>query len=293
MSLIMEYILATRPWSFTAAIIPVLIVTAVTRSPLQSPLFLRAFVMAVAVQAGANCTNTYFDYLNGIDTKVGGERTLVEHKISINGLLLLSAVCYITGALAVAPLLIQDDSRQLLAIFVAGILLAFFYTANPVGLKYIALGDVTIFVCFGPLLMQCTSLLVSGTTRSDLYLYAVPVGLLTEAILHANNARDIQIDASAGAVTLATLLGPELSFAFFVALLAGSYISAIAIAYFYHWGCLAVLLTAPLSADLLRRYRENKMADLPEETAKTHLPFGLLLWLGILFSEHGVAKMLV
>lgn len=286
-----EYVLATRPWSFTAAIIPVLVVTAATRSPLLSESFVRALVMAVAVQAGANLTNTYFDFVNGIDTKVGGERTLVEHKVSSTGVLLLSAVCYMCGVCAVVPILLQERNEQLTIIVASGVMLAFFYTANPVGLKYRALGDVTIFACFGPLLMQCTAILLTGKTHAYLYLYSVPVGLLTEAILHGNNARDISIDRAAGAVTLATMIGPELSKTFFVALLVGSYLSALVVAYLHHWGCLAVLATIPLTTDLLKRYAENKMADLPENTAKLHLPFGILMWLGIMWTDAGAATM--
>ena len=286
-----EYVLASRPWSFTAAIIPVLVVSAVTGASLLSPSFVRCMVMAVAIQAGANLTNTYFDFVNEVDTKIGGERTLVDHKVSTTGVVLLSAVCYIVGVAAVVPVFLANNDSQLLAIFLAGCCLAFFYTANPVGLKYRALGDVTIFVCFGPLLMQCASILLTGSTRADLYLYSVPIGCLTEAILHANNARDIDADARAGAVTLATLLGSELSYVVYAALFAGSYLSVLAIAYLYHWGALASMLTIPIALDLLKRYRDKKMTELPEETAKLHLPFGVLLWLGIRYTATGVAQL--
>jgi len=280
----MEYVLATRPWSFTAAVIPVLVVSAVTGSSLLSESFVRCMVMAVSIQAGANLTNTYYDYVNEVDTKIGGERTLVDHKVSSVGVLLLSAVCYLVGVCSVVPVLIERQDNQLLTVFLAGCFLAFFYTATPVGLKYRALGDVTIFVCFGPLLMQCTSILLTGKMRSDLYLYSVPIGCLTEAILHANNARDIDADARAGAVTLATLLGNKLSYLVYAGLFAGSYLSVIVISYMYHWGAILAIITAPISLDLLKRYRESKMQDLPEETAKLHLPFGVLLWIGIMLT---------
>jgi len=287
-----EYILASRPWSFTAAAIPVLVTTAVNGSSLSSLQFLRCVVMAISIQAGANLTNTYFDFINAVDTKLGGERTLVDQKVSSTGVLILSALCYVVGISTVVPVLLERSNEQLGLIFAAGVLLAFFYTANPVGLKYRALGDVTIFVCFGPLLMQCTSILLTGTTRQDLYLYSVPIGCLTEAILHANNSRDIEADARAGATTLATLLGARWSYVVYAGLLFGSYASVLFISYLYHWGCAAALLTLPLSFDLLKRYTDRKMADLPEETAKMHLPFGILLWLGVLFSEKGLSALL-
>jgi 1,4-dihydroxy-2-naphthoate octaprenyltransferase len=109
------------------------------------------------------------------------------------------------GIAAVLPIIISSTEKQLLTIFSSGILLAFFYTADPIGLKYHALGDITIFLCFGPLLMECTSLLLTGSLYAPLLIYSFPIGLLTEAILHANNARDIKADAAAGGKILSAI----------------------------------------------------------------------------------------
>jgi len=321
--MLQEYILATRPWSFTAAIVPVLVVAAVVKADFMSIEFLRAWIMAVAVQAGANLTNTYYDFVNGVDTADGGEKTLVEKKVSASGLWLFSLACYGVGIAAVAPLFVMSNNNNnigssssssssitssnivmsllhdflpfieersliLLAIFITGLLLAFFYTATPIGLKYMALGDVTIFVCFGPLLMQGTCIMLTGASRDDLYLYSVPIGLLTEAILHANNARDIEADAKVKAITVANLIGKKASYYLFAALLFGAYASVAAIGWYHHWGVFASLLTLPLSLKLLENYKNDKMELLPNETAQMHLPFGILMVLGIVFTSQGL-----
>lgn len=287
-SVLVEYILATRPWSFTAGAVPVLVTAAVLRTPLTSSTVIRAFVMAIAVQAGANLTNTYYDFVNGVDNKANGEKTLVDQKVSPFGVLVLSAFFYLISLAVVLPEILSASNSSMLVAFTSGILLAFFYTAKPVGLKYYALGDVTIFICFGPLLMQGTSLLLSGEMTSELYVYSIPIGLLTEAILHANNARDIKADVLAGAFTLATLLGPDNTYLFFNFLLVASYASIVYIGIFLHWGCLASLLTVPLALGLVSDYRAGKMMKLPEETAKMHLPFGILMLVGIMFTKTGL-----
>eukprot|EP01035_Chromulina_nebulosa_P018253 gene18253-23927_t len=122
--------------------------------------------------------------------------------------------------------------------------------------------------------MQCTSILLVGSTTDDLYLYSVPVGLLTEEILHVNNARDIKADSLSGAITLATIVGPDISYVIFLALL------------------IAALLTIPLALSLDKHYREGKMVDLPAETAQLHLPFGIILALGITFTESGLIALI-
>ena len=92
---------------------------------------------------------------------------------------------------------------------------------------------------------------------------------------------------------MATLIGSELSYVVYAALFVGSYVSVVGIAYWYHWGALASLLTIPLALDLLKRYRDKNMTELPEETAKMHLPFGVLLWLGIRYSSSGFGSQLL
>ena len=89
-STLMEYVLATRPWSFTCGFIPVMITAAVVGSSFLSVNFFRAAIMAIAVQAGANLTNTYYDFINGVDTKAHGERTIVEKRVSAGGVFMLS-----------------------------------------------------------------------------------------------------------------------------------------------------------------------------------------------------------
>ena len=64
--------------------------------------------------------------------------------------------------------------------------------------------------------MQCTSILLTGKTDDILYIYSIPIGLLTEGILHANNARDIKADTKIGAYTLASLIGIEYSYIFYI-----------------------------------------------------------------------------
>jgi len=286
----LKYIIASRPWSFTAAIIPILLTTAVLQQSFLSLSFIRILLMGIFVQAGANLSNTYFDYISGVDKKNEqcGDRTLVDKIISPSNLLLLSILCYMIGIGSVATLLIAADSTQTLhLIFSAGILLAFFYTAQPLALKYIALGDVVIFFCFGPLLMQATSLILIQRTDVSLYYYSISVGLLTEAILHANNSRDIKADKLSGILTLANLVGLRMSFIIYISLLMGAYLSSVYISARYHSGCLLSFITLPMAIDAIKKFNSNNLINLDQETAKMHLPFGLLMVVGVLITPSG------
>lgn len=101
----------------------------------------------------------------------------------------------------------------LLTVSAAGVALALFYTADPLSLKYMGLGDICIFFAFGPLLMCGMSMAATASPTPDalVVLMSIPMGLLTVAIVHANNTRDISSDRAAGAHTLAMSLGFERS----------------------------------------------------------------------------------
>ena len=135
--------------------------------------------------------------------------------------------------------------------------------------------------------MQCTSLIATGKLSESLLIYSIPIGLLTEGILHANNARDIKSDTLAGAKTLASIIGFENSYYFYISLFIGAYASAIYISLFLNWGCIGTLLTVPLALELVKRFREKNMVGIDGETAKMHLPFGVLIFIGVQFTQQG------
>ena len=75
---------------------------------------------------------------------------------------------------------------------------------------------------------------------------SVPIALLTEGILHANNSRDIESDKEAGVVTVPTLIGFQASYQIYIALLVLTYVSIPVLSYmFCMYGILICLLTAP------------------------------------------------
>lgn len=299
-----DYLFSLRPWSFTASIIPCFIVGAVTNTPFFGLDFARAIVMVICIQSAANLTNTYYDFVKGVDTKKNNaDDTLVEGKLSKETVLYMSYFFYAIGMSTVMStstltqgslqefnLINVTSHKELAVIFATGLILAYFYTATPVGLKYIALGDLTIFLCFGPLLFLAVGLMFTGKIDERLYWYSVPIALYTEAILHANNARDIEADTNAKATTLAVLLGLDYSYIFYALLFLCAYGSVLYITVYHHWACIFNLAIVPMTAGLLNAYRAGQMKDLPEETAKTHMLFGITMFLGILCSRQGLQE---
>merc|ERR1712048_555992 len=92
-----------------------------------------------------------------------------------------------------------------------GTALAIGYTAGPAPLKYLGLGDLTVFICFGPGVVTYSCAVLVGAVRWEAIAFTTPVALYTVAVLHANNHRDLDADRRAGARTVAIWLGHQAS----------------------------------------------------------------------------------
>lgn len=79
------YLLALRPWSLSASLVPTLLGSALAyRSPglydFNLLTFLLTIFTVITVHCAGNITNTYFDFVKGIDNrKSSDDRTLVDH----------------------------------------------------------------------------------------------------------------------------------------------------------------------------------------------------------------------
>ncbi len=102
-------------------------------------------------------------------------------------------------------------SRQwiLLPVGVAAVLAAYGYTGGKHPYGYLGLGDVFVFVFFGPVAVCGTTLVTGGGLWPVAVLTSIAIGILTVNILVANNLRDRALDEQAGKRTLSVRLGDE------------------------------------------------------------------------------------
>jgi 1,4-dihydroxy-2-naphthoate octaprenyltransferase len=163
------------------------------------------------------------------------------------------------------------------------VLAGFFYSADPLRLKGRALGELTAFLMWGPLMVLGAFFVQRATFSGSLHalLLSVPQGLWVALVLLANNLRDLEADAAMGIRTPATLLGRRRAAALAVALSAGAYLvvaAAVLLGFLRAWS-LIVFLSAPLSVVLLRSFTSPRgvAGGAPAAAARTAMVFGLLL----------------
>ncbi|MFP5371689.1 MAG: 1,4-dihydroxy-2-naphthoate octaprenyltransferase, partial [Actinomycetes bacterium] len=138
------------------------------------------------------------------------------------------------------------SSWWLVAVGAVCIAAAWTYTGGPLPYGYRALGEVFVFVFFGLVAVVGTTFAQTRTLPALAFAVAVPVGLLSVALLVVNNLRDIEGDAVAGKRTLAVLLGPRATRLLYVGLLLGAFAVVLAVGFGRPSVWLA-LLAAPLA----------------------------------------------
>ena len=284
---------ATRPFSFTVTVFSVLL-GAMLAPQVDWALALITLLGAVLVHAGVNVVSDWADYKRGADTwrVLGSSRVLVDGLLSPRAHLLWGVLLLSLGALIGLGLALTI-TPDILWIGLVGGLIGLFYTLPPLGLKYKALGDVAVFLAFGPVMALGAYVVQTATVDPLPLLASVPLGLLTTAILHGNNYRDIVEDSRAGYRTVASVMGGKGSAVYYLLLVAGAYASTLA---------LIALGLLPLTALLVflsayQAWKNVRIAFRPQRvaftfldllTAMLHMQFGLALVVGLALGRWGL-----
>lgn len=291
-----NWIIATRPWALPASVMPILIMWAYLycqshgggedTTPINWLNALLCLPLLSIVHSGGNMVSDYFDFTWGVDTKACSngvtwihDGTFRPKEILRYGLVLVAL------AVPIGVFLLYNSSWSGWWIGLAGVLLSLVYP----WMKSHHLGDINILCSFALLPALGTFFVAVGVYDPQSLLMILPIGLITVAILHANNTRDVKTDLQAGLGTITTSVSLMNAKAIYTFEIFAPY--ALALLYVVllgqPWTLLAVVLTLPLA---LRNVRTMIQAedDLPyrgiqrldQTTAQLQMAFGLLYALG-------------
>lgn len=210
MATVAEWVEGARPRTLPNAIAPVVAGTGAAAAgdaarPLPAVL---ALLVAVGMVIGVNFANDYSDGLRGTDDERVGPMRLVGSRAASPGAVRTAAfLCLGVGALAGIALLAVSGAWWLLLVGLICLAGAWFYTGGSSPYGYRGLGEIAVFLFFGPVAVLGTEYTQSGRVSGLGLGASVGVGLLSCAVLVANNLRDVPSDSVAGKRTLAVLLG--------------------------------------------------------------------------------------
>lgn len=286
---IKDWFLATRPWSFPASAMPVLATLAyMTWIDHTNVDFLNGVLSIIGIvifHASGNVLSDYHDYKKKVDTEENcAHMPLVAGSFTPSDYLKLSMTLFVIGCI-VGTIIMCRCGWQLIFAGAAGALFTLTYST----FKYNALGDIAIFASYSAIPIMGTTYALCSEYYYPALVLAVPIGLITVAILHSNNTRDIKYDKKAGIHTFAMLIGENTSQKIYAAevLLPFVLIIISIIAQWLPLYSLLAMLALPLAwqcaSTMLKAKKTGmeKVIPLDEATAKLQLVFSILLTISL------------
>lgn len=284
-----EWIIAVRPWSLPASVMPLLVTFAFLffKEVEMNWLYcIWALAGMVLFHLTGNTWSDYFDYKKNVDAAdTFGAKTITTGMFEPEEIKKLAVVLFILSVICGLGL-VAVTGLPLLYIGLAGAVLTVLYPF----LKFNALGDLDILMTFGFLPTLGTSYAVTGAVDWSVLWIALPVGLITDGILHSNNTRDMFTDRRAGITTMAMGLGAKCSAWLygFEMIFPFVWVGICTMSGIMPVTTIAIFLTLPIGiacAKTMMSFLDNGsevIADLDVRTANFQLLFSVLLSLAFI-----------
>lgn len=286
-----EWFSLARPFSLTAAAVPVLFGTALafkdgafTWGPL-----LAMFFGSILIQAATNMFNEYYDEQRGLDVAgaVGIAGSIVGGRVSARRVLAGALLCY-TAALFLGIYLIAVGGWPILVLGCLSALGGYLYSAGPRPIAYTPASEAAVFVFMGVLIVVIAYAVQTREFPLYVPLAALPIGGPVAAILLANNIRDLVSDRRGGRSTLPIVFGREVAILIYRALLLEAYVAVAALIVFRVVPPECALVFPSVFAafrlwrDIAAYSTPRRLDPVVKRTAGLHLVFGLLYTVGVL-----------
>jgi len=256
--------------------------------------YLAAAIAAMALQAGANMVNDYYDFASGTDSSDWNSPENFGPGLVIQRGFLRPDQVWIGGiaALAVGSLiglgLAYACGWPILLLGLLGVLGAYFYTGAPLSLAYHGLGDLMVFTLMGPGYVLGAHYVQALHFSWTAVIASIPMGCLCSGVLQANNLRDIENDSEHGKWTMAALIGRRAAVAELMVSNATAYLAVIVgvVSGLLPWPVLAALVTAPRAIEEVRLVGQGPDAERHNRamalSGQLQFEFGLLMVAGFI-----------
>lgn len=289
MQSIKNWLMAFRPKTLTACLVPIVVATALVKAmhlPIDGDVVLLALLASFFIQIGTNLVNDAVDFKKGADTekRVGPQRVTQSGLFTYKQVMLGAAICFVLAVLCGIPLVIKGGTA-ILVIGILSVLMGYAYTMGPIPLAYFGLGDLFVILFFGLIAVMGVFYLHTHEWTFPAFWLGLQIGFHATVLIAINNLRDADQDRHVNKKTLAVRMGK--SFARYE-------IAFLGLAPFvmnYHWwdvgfkaAALLPLLGLPLALLVIKNIFQTEPSSVYNkylgQSALLHLVFGLLLSLG-------------
>ena len=248
-------------------------------------LSLLALAVALFLQIGVNYANDYSDGIRGTDDyRVGPLRLTGSKSVRPEAVKLAAFAFFGLAAAAGLAIVLITGMFWLIAVGLAAIVAAWFYTGgkNPYG--YAGLGELAVFVFFGLVATIGTTYVQVGFVEFNAVLGGIASGLFASAVLMVNNIRDIDTDKLASKKTLAVMLGKKFATGLFLLMIWTPFVILSFFNLLYPatlMGFLSLLLVAPATLIVLTAKSSKELILVLKLTSFAALAYALALSAGL------------
>lgn len=291
---IINAIYITRPWSFLMTIASVTSGVAYAYYELgvfNLITYLITLIGAISLHAFTNVINDYFDTFYGVD-KPGAPTTRYRAHPIIADLfkphqVLGISVGYLFIAFLAGISLYLSGRQMVIVLGFIGALISFEYTGPPLKYKYKGLGELVVFIVWGPLMFLGSYYAQTGIIFFKPVLVSFPIGLLVAAVLLIDGIRDYEYDKSAGIKTLPVIIGTKNALRLYYMLVIMPFILVVLFVIINILGNLSLMifLTIPKLMNLIKSFSKRIPDDAAPQTSQFTLFFGITYIVGIIFSK--------
>jgi 1,4-dihydroxy-2-naphthoate octaprenyltransferase len=235
------------------------------------PAVVLAVVGLVLAHATNNLINDYFDMTGGVDTEGYVRALYAPHPVLsgwITKAMLRNTIVLLTAIDGVIMLVLAATNQQpllVIAFALAGLFLSVFYVAPPLNLKRHGLGELDVFLTWGPLMIGGTYLVATGTVPAWVLAFSIPYSLLVTSVLFGKHIDKIVPDTALGIRTVPVILGEHAARRVGQALMILFYpltFLTVLVGWVGPWVLLS-LLAIPTLWSVLKVYNQPKPAEKP------------------------------
>jgi len=271
MDLVSRWLIITRAAVFSMTLTSGLIggLLAATAATFAWTPFLLALLGLVLAHAANNMINDYFDLSGGVDTSEYYRAQYAPHPI-LSGLIstagLRNAILLVNLAdAAIAVYLVSVRGWPVLLFAGLGLFISVFYVAPPIRLKHIGLGELGVFIVWGPLMIGGSYYCAAGTVPLSVYAAALPYALLVTTVLIGKHVDKLEQDQAKGIRTLPVLLGHDVSLRLNQALMVAFYVITLLLVATHVLGfwVLLVIFSLPRLVRVWKVYNDPKPSAPP------------------------------
>lgn len=289
-----SWLLAFRPKTLTAAVVPIVGATALALYEgfvVAYWIPLLALWISLLIQIATNLVNDAMDFKRGADTetRIGPTRVTQAGLISSQRVLQIAFAFLGLAVISGIPL-VMVGGWPIVVIGLCSVLAAYSYTGGPFPLAYRGLGDVFVILFFGLIATAGLYFLMTGEWSLSAIVLGLQIGFHCTVLIAINNLRDVEGDKLVGKRTLPVRFGVPFARLEIAALLVVPFLLN-----FYwwtrgaSWAAAAGFLIFPLALILIRRVFTTPPSPAYNQflgqSALVHIVFGALTSLGLILSR--------